>query len=182
MFNFIFPKFYFHVEKWRWNKEFRIFVSNYGHFKDENKNNIPIKINDRGYVLIETPYGAKLAHRLVMFTFKPIPNAESLTVDHLDHNKRNNSVTNLEWVSKDENQRRAKEDLIPSYDIIKGKVYNGLGMSFNNYNDAAAWLISALNLNNQANKPNPKNLAKKIKKAALNNIPYYNIIWVENKE
>jgi hypothetical protein len=38
--------------------------------------------------------------------------AENLTVDHLDHNKRNNSLDNLEWVSEEENLRRAKADLI----------------------------------------------------------------------
>lgn len=33
---------------------------------------------------------------------------EQLTVDHLDHNKRNNSVDNLEWVTRAENMRRAR--------------------------------------------------------------------------
>ena len=180
MFNFIFPKFYFHIEKWKWNSEFRIFVSSYGHFKDEYKNNIPIKINDSGYVSIETPYGRKLAHRLVMLTFKPIPNAESLTVDHLDHNKRNNSVENLEWVSRNENQKRAKQDLIPDYKVTEGKIYNGLGLTFSTYEDAATWLINYLNLNNLESKPNPNNIAKRIKKAASTGTNYYNIIWSEN--
>ena len=40
-----------------------------------------------------------------MLTWKPIPNAESLTVDHLDHNKRNNSVENLEWITSSDNQK-----------------------------------------------------------------------------
>ena len=47
-----------------------------------------------------------------MFTWRPIPNAEALTVDHLDHNKRNNSLSNLEWVTKEENLRRAKIDFL----------------------------------------------------------------------
>ena len=47
-----------------------------------------------------------------MLTFKPIPNAESLTVDHLNHNKRDNSFNNLEWVTKEENERRANRDYI----------------------------------------------------------------------
>jgi hypothetical protein len=55
-----------------------------------------------------------LAHRVVMLTWRPTANAENLTVDHLDHNKRNNSLDNLEWVSEEENLRRAKADLIVS--------------------------------------------------------------------
>jgi len=39
---------------------------------------------------------------------------DNLTVDHLDHNKRNNCVDNLEWVTDSENKRRAKEDHLPS--------------------------------------------------------------------
>lgn len=112
MIKFILPKFQFRVEKWKWNKEFRIYVSNLGNFKDEYKNNVPVKINNGGYVMVKTPYGYKSAHRLVMLTFKPIPNAEDLTIDHLNHNKRENSVFNLEWVTQEENLLRAKKDFI----------------------------------------------------------------------
>jgi hypothetical protein len=47
-----------------------------------------------------------------MLTWRPTPNAEHLTVDHLNHNKRDNSLENLEWVSQEENIRRAKADFI----------------------------------------------------------------------
>ncbi len=109
---FIMPRLIMNVEKWRWNKEYRIYVSNQGHFKDEHKRPLPVKINNGGYVTIQTPVGAKLAHRLVMLTFQFVPNAEDMTVDHLDHNKRNNSELNLEWVTIEENQKRASEDLL----------------------------------------------------------------------
>ena len=62
--------------------------------------------------MIKTPYGLKSAHRLVMLTFKPIPNAEDLTIDHLNHNKRDNSLNNLEWVTLKENQARAMNDFV----------------------------------------------------------------------
>lgn len=112
MFKFIMPKFIFKVEKWKWNSEYRIYVSNMGHFMDEYKKPIPVKINENGYVMIKTPYGLKLAHRLVMFTWCPTANMEALTVDHLDHNKRNNAIDNLEWVTRAENNRRAAADFI----------------------------------------------------------------------
>lgn len=112
MFKFIFPTFNFNIERWKWNKEYRVYVSNMGHFRDEHKQLIQVRVASDGYVKVKTAVGIKSAHRLVMLTWRPIPNAEDLTVDHLDHNKRNNSVSNLEWVSEAENLRRAEEDLI----------------------------------------------------------------------
>lgn len=53
-----------------------------------------------------------LLHRLVMLTWKPTPEAEMLTVDHLNHNKRDNSLDNLEWVTVEENQVRATRDQV----------------------------------------------------------------------
>ena len=114
MFNYIAPKFIFKVEKWKWNKEYRMYVSNMGHFKDEHKQPVPIMINQRGYVAIKTKNGVQMAHRMVMKTWMPTEDMDNLTVDHLDHNKRNNAVDNLEWVSRKENLRRAKKDFIGS--------------------------------------------------------------------
>lgn len=108
-------KFIFKIERYKWNKEYGVYVSNLGHFKDRHKRLIAPKINQNGYLLITTEVGIKLAHRLVMFTFCPVPNAESLTVDHLDHNKRRNELSNLEWVDKEENLRRAIADLYVQY-------------------------------------------------------------------
>lgn len=100
------------IEKYKWNKEYGVYVSNLGHFKDRYKRRLPVKINKKGYVTILTEKGFKSGHRLVMLTWQPIPNAEELTVDHLDHNKRNNELTNLEWISQEENSIRAKKDFI----------------------------------------------------------------------
>ena len=112
MFRIILPRFIFRVERWKWNKEYRIYVSNMGHFMDENKKIIPVKINQNGYVLIKTAYGFETAHRLVMKTWRPTAAMDKLTVDHLDHNKRNNSVENLEWVTRAENLKRARADYV----------------------------------------------------------------------
>ena len=159
MFKFILPRFLFKVEQWKWNPEYRIYVSNMGHFKNEYKQDLPIKINNSGYILIKTNCGMNLAHRLVMLTWKPIPNAENLTVDHLDHNKRNNSVNNLEWVTKAENKARAKRDLyagagddsqvenkeskvqIGFQPPVAAKYQAGKKLIFNSLDEAAAWCM-----------------------------------------
>ena len=107
MFNFIFK-----MEHWKFNKLFGVYVSTEGKVKDRYKRNIPIKINSNGYCSILTEAGFCSVHRLVLLTFKPIAQPEMYTVDHLDHNKRNNSLSNLEWITEEENQGRAKRDLI----------------------------------------------------------------------
>lgn len=112
MMKFIMPKLLLNIERWKWNDDFRVYVSNMGHFKNEYKKPLSVFIDNRGYCKIKTTCGLKAAHRLVMLTWCPIPNAEELTVDHLDHNKRNNAVSNLEWVTETENLERARRDQV----------------------------------------------------------------------
>lgn len=106
------PTIILRIERWKFNKDFGVYVSSQGNFKDRQKRRLPIRVNQNGYCMVKTERGLILAHRLVMFTWKPIPNAESLTVDHLNHNKRDSSVENLEWVTEEENQLRAKNDFV----------------------------------------------------------------------
>lgn len=46
-------------------------------------------------------------HRLVLMAFKPVENMESLEVNHIDGDKTNNKLENLEWCTASENQRHA---------------------------------------------------------------------------
>lgn len=53
-----------------------------------------------------------LLHRLIAYHFVPLPpefngNYDLATIDHVDGNKLNNHYTNLEWVTLEENSRRA---------------------------------------------------------------------------
>lgn len=122
---FMFPTISLRVERWKFNSDYGIYVSTLGNFKDRHKRRLPIKIN-KGYCYVQTETaGFKAAHRVVMLTWKPIPDAESLTVDHKNHNKRDNSLGNLEWVTKEENLRRASEDELKNIVTIEdnGNVY-----------------------------------------------------------
>lgn len=112
------PKLHFEIERWKFNKDYGVYVSTFGHFKDRHKRNLPLRTSgDKGYLSVVTEKGFRSAHRLTMLTWKPIPDAENLTVDHLDHNKRNNKISNLEWVTQKENWNRANQD----YAILKEK-------------------------------------------------------------
>lgn len=50
-----------------------------------------------------------LPHRLVALTYLPNHDLFKNQVDHLDGNIFNNNLWNLEWVTPEENYRRAKE-------------------------------------------------------------------------
>ena len=70
-----------------------------------------------GYLMIQCGKGDKwLLHRLVMEVFC---GKSKLTVDHIDGNKLNNNLSNLEYVTQAENNRRAK------FKNSKRVLYNG---------------------------------------------------------
>ena len=114
------PKLHFTIERWKYNPTFELYVSNLGHIRNKSKADIAPKVTQNGYMTVKV-HGSinrhMLLHRVVMLTWKPTPEAEALTVDHLDHNKRNNALSNLEWVLQEENLRRANNDLVSKEDV-----------------------------------------------------------------
>ena len=99
------PEFHFNIEKWKYYMPMDVYVSSFGRFKDKDGNILPPTAKNNYIVFRGEP-----VHRLVMTIFKPVPGCAGMTVDHLDHNTRNNRIDNLEWVSVEENQARAKKD------------------------------------------------------------------------
>ena len=121
MFNFIFK-----IERWKYNKTYQVWVSTEGRFRNKSKADLSIKIGTGGYCYVKVDCAScqyMLAHRLVMLTWRPTPDAENLTVDHLDHNKRNNALSNLEWITREENQERAINDFI---EVISKETFDKL--------------------------------------------------------
>lgn len=95
------------------------YVSNYGRIYSSISNKIlKPSIDNGGYenvclhLSIHRPNGGrtqiiKRVNRIVMITFCPIENYENLQVNHIDNNRRNNCIWNLEWCTPIENTRHS---------------------------------------------------------------------------
>lgn len=106
--NFIFPKLVINIEHWKYNKQYGCYVSSIGRMKDSRKRNVTPFKNERGYFVVVANDGKfHSVHRIMMETFQPVGGMENLTVDHLDGNKTNNTLSNLQWTTATENQKRA---------------------------------------------------------------------------
>lgn len=96
-------------ERWKYNKEYNVYVSTLGNVRDCRKVTIRPKVTNTGYMSINVGIRTIYLHRLVMETFKGHSN---LTIDHIDSNKRNNSLKNLEYVTQEVNLQRAQANLV----------------------------------------------------------------------
>ena len=103
-------------------------VSNLGQIRSFKKSNSPIimkqQISHKGYctVHITANDGSRKScqvHRLVLKTFNPCDDMDSLEVNHIDENKTNNNLNNLEWMTHTENVNHGTACIrchMPQYD------------------------------------------------------------------
>jgi hypothetical protein len=98
---------YFEDEIWK-EIEFEIiginnyYVSNYGRIKNNKSEICKLKPNSHGYIKISINKKSYSVHRLVSLAF--IQNIENKEfVNHIDGNKSNNNLKNLEWATCLEN-------------------------------------------------------------------------------
>lgn len=110
-------------------------ISNLGRLKSL-KRNITMKCNKRGdYNSIglynKDGYKRFNIHRLVAQVF--IPNPDNLPcVNHIDGNKLNNCVDNLEWCTHSENSKHAyNNNLLKSETLFKSKKLNQYDLNGN---------------------------------------------------
>ena len=103
------------LEKWKLNKEYNLYVSTLGRVKDIKKKIIEPVINSCGYFVVKVDNKVIAVHSLVMLTFKG-QRQEGMTIDHLNSNRRDNRLKNLEYVTQEENLNRANNKLLNSFD------------------------------------------------------------------
>ena len=91
---------------------------------------------EKGYfrvnVTIDGQCYHRRVHRLVAETYIPNDNPELDTIDHIDGDKSNNSVENLQWMSRGDNIR--KSNSIP---VIVKSLNTGYTKEYNSIYDAA---------------------------------------------
>lgn len=103
------PKIHLTIERWRKNKEYGVYVSTCGRVKlIKNKEMLNPRINERGYCTVFTDKGAVMVHRLVAYTWLGGKRNAMYNVDHINSNKRDNSIKNLRWVTIEVNNQYAQ--------------------------------------------------------------------------
>lgn len=86
------------------------------------------RMSNSGYKMIRTPNRDWYLHRMLAVHFIPNPKNKP-QVNHIDGDKLNNSLENLEWVTKSENMRHAFDTgLAPKHSKTRNvqTVKNGL--------------------------------------------------------
>lgn len=135
-------------EEWRQLKGHpNYLVSSLGRIQNITTNKIYSgKVNNCGYVRFDLCENGKrfvvYGHRAVADAF--IPNVENKPcINHIDGNKTNNNVSNLEWCTQQENTIHARDVLHANFGCNKKAIYCiETNTIYASETDAALWLGS----------------------------------------
>ena len=74
---------------------------------EDKRRELTQRINSHGYIMVDLSSKSRQLHRLIAETLISNPNNLEC-VDHIDGNKLNNHPTNLQWITRGDNVRKAQ--------------------------------------------------------------------------
>ena len=100
----------------------------YSEFK---KGYLKPSLNHKGYLryAIKLKNGKErqlFIHRLLMICYNYIENHEEMQVNHIDGNKLNNNLNNLEWITNEDNMKHAVKNNLIAHQIGESNPCNKL--------------------------------------------------------
>lgn len=101
------------ITKCKYNLKFNYYITDDGKvWSERTQKYLSFQYDKNGYVKVQMRSTDNKSHRysvhrLVLENFKPVENMENLQVNHIDGDKKNNNLTNLEWTTSEENIRHA---------------------------------------------------------------------------
>ena len=133
------------IEYWKTIPSFPVYsASNYGRIRNNGTGRIMhVYVGTRGYLTLSLRRDNKqvqqLVHRLVAEAFLGGPHP-GLDVNHIDGDKTNNSIENLEWCTREENVRHAVRNVIRPGPRRKAVRLAETGMEFESIRACANYL------------------------------------------
>lgn len=130
-----------------------LYIDSIGNVLNINTNEfLKISTNEKGYAVVMTSNNkecyqrsSKLVHRLILMAWRPCKEMNNLHVNHIDLNKLNNNLDNLEWCTTGQNGQHWRNIARGGneYNIVGVLVHNVFTdeiMEFNHIVDCAFYL------------------------------------------